>query len=249
MSRLASDQNYNNLVVKQTLVVQGTLSVLHADIGYLYTSKTSSLADLTCTSLTISGDHSAENVHASATINFGDQILGADGVAGHPAFAFTSDATTGLYKQGTDEIGVSLGGVNYWSVGTQAIQSAAPISGFMSAENASSTATPTLTVAQVLAGSYQQNGGSTSISLPAAATLVAGLTNPVPIVGTTLSLFITAAANNQTLVCATGGSFVGGSTVTITAKYSAYVTLRFSNVTSGTEAYHVYLSGAGVTQA
>lgn len=241
MSKLASDQNYTNLVVKQTLVVQGVLTAFSAQLGLLYVSQQASLGDVTCTSLTISGDHSADNIIAASTLNAGDQILAADGVAGHPAIAFTSDNTTGLYLQGTDEIAIAAGGVRYASLGTQAIQAEVPVLGFISTEGTGTTAT--IASSTILGGSYNFTGATTGV-LPTAALLVAALTSPVATVGTTVSCYFGAGTGTSTIACGSGGAWANGATtLSIPVLQFALVTIRFTNVTSGTEAYHAYATG------
>lgn len=50
--------------------------------------------------------------------NFVSAIWGANGTAALPEFTFTSDTDTGVYRVGSDNIGLSTGGVLHWDINT-----------------------------------------------------------------------------------------------------------------------------------
>lgn len=104
----------------------------------------------------------------------------------------------------------------------------------------------TLTIAQLLAGiiTIDPNGAGRTITFPTAALMVAGMTGCA--VGDTIEVFISNgadAAETLTFAAGTGGAFDAAflAAKTIAQSGQKVFYLRLTNVTSGAEAYVVYM--------
>jgi len=97
--------------------------------------------------------------------------------------------------------------------------------------------TVTLTVAQVLdAGIYVANANAT-VTFPTAASLLAAM--PSPQIGDVIT-FAIATSGNFTPTIAVGAGGTIGSQTTGVARVTRYLSIRLTNVTTGSEAYTIY---------
>ncbi|MEM5773312.1 MAG: hypothetical protein QXL86_03795, partial [Candidatus Aenigmatarchaeota archaeon] len=73
--------------------------------------------------------YSGYNLQIGGTevISSGRIIKAADGGAGAPAFAFSSDTNTGIYRRSEDVLSIATGGVERFNISTTAIQSTLPL--------------------------------------------------------------------------------------------------------------------------
>ena len=106
------------------------------------------------------------------------------------------------------------------------------------------SADTTLTAQQVIAGmiSVNTSGGAITITLPAAAVLLAALNSGVYVsqpVSLNDIIYLTVAAYGSALNAVTVASGSTVSTTTVTGQTSEQVGIRFTNVTAGSEAYTV----------
>ena len=106
------------------------------------------------------------------------------------------------------------------------------------------SANTTLTAQQVIAGmiSVNTSGGAITITLPAAAVLLAALNSGVYVsqpVSLNDIIYLTVAAFGAAGNAVTVASGSTVSTTTVTGQTSEQVGIRFTNVTAGSEAYSV----------
>ena len=102
-------------------VVQDTSAILVSDAGQVastlgYTFVSSATSGLTSggadtLSLSSAGTTSLTASASGLTVASSHVVAGVDGSAGTPAFSFSSDPDTGVYRSGTNEVSLSTGGV------------------------------------------------------------------------------------------------------------------------------------------
>lgn len=96
----------------------------------------------------------------------------------------------------------------------------------------------TVTASDVLGGIINHSANTSTLTLPTAALLVAGI--PRCKIGTTCPLlFANTGAGTVTVAAGTGGSLVGAAATIATTVHSLYW-IRITGITSGAEAYVAY---------